>query len=623
MRRALTSLAFLTPLVAGQTSSSPVSKVVELLSSMSNELEAEEKTTTAAHDKKACHCKTQTASLKAGIEEDGKTMDSETAKQVAATSKNTAAGVNRSAAAKAVKEHQDSMATATALRAREAEEFTGNQLDLTQSVQALKNALVVLDKHSFMQVASSKDLKKVALVLGSQLKRYQSRLAISPVERRSLEAFIQGPTVQAYGNQSGQIIGILSEMLEDFKNDLKGMVESEATGKASHTELMREKQSLVKDGNEKQIKYNIEFNDSKAALEQARVAFAQAETSQAGRQGDLVTLNADCKTASEAYNARKTKRTEEIVAVTQAIGILNAPENFALFGRSNFSFMQISSKNSGFDKAGFVLAQAVRDGAFTDIIRAIDVMVKELDKEYQTDADKQDQCKSNIAEVNTDIATAASNIVKTKLQVEANKNEMEEAQGKIDKTIAAIAAAETTQKKLSEDRAKEHKANQENLDDQAESIRVLGQALSVLQKVFKASFLQVKARTTVNSNKVLNLIETIIGDAETNRKLTAQGEHDAQASYENEFKGLNGEIKAQTAIETTQLRIVANKETKGAELKTSLEGYEQGEKSLDMKKEAFHDDCDGLLKNFETRRVHRDEEKIALNEAKAFLKNMN
>jgi len=58
-------------------------------------------------------------------------------------------------------------------------------------------------------------------------------------------------------------------------------------------------------------------------------------------------------------------------------------------------------------------------------------------------------------------------------------------------------------------------------------------------------------------------------------------------------------------------------------LKTSLEGYEQGEKSLDMKKEAFHHDCDGLLKNFETRRVHRDEEKIALNEAKAFLKNMN
>merc|ERR1719399_1846481 len=100
---------------------------------MSKQLEAEAEADQEIYDKMACWCTTndkeKTAAIEAGT---GKSAQLTT--EIANLDKEIAA-------------NQAALDKATALRQKQLAEFNAEEKDLLQSIQALKNAVVVLSKH--------------------------------------------------------------------------------------------------------------------------------------------------------------------------------------------------------------------------------------------------------------------------------------------------------------------------------------------------------------------------------------------------------------------------------------------------------------------------------------------
>merc|ERR1719316_2390804 len=119
------------------------------------------------------------------------------------------------------------MDKANAIRMKKQAEFNAEE----------KDVIVVLSKHhpsSFMQVpagAHAGALMQVAATLQHEMQKHDDLLqgVLSHAQRRAAASFLQAPAdyfdasptfKQAYAPQSGQILGILKQMLETFEQNL-------------------------------------------------------------------------------------------------------------------------------------------------------------------------------------------------------------------------------------------------------------------------------------------------------------------------------------------------------------------------------------------------------------------
>jgi hypothetical protein len=381
----------------------------------------------------------------------------------------------------------------TALRQQEQEKFQETEKELVQSIGALESAITVLSKHnSFMQTGST-DFHEVASVLSSQLSKYQSRHMgeITPSQRNSLEQFIQQPSYGAYQSQSGEIFGILGNMKDEFTSDLAEERKMEADAVDTYAKGKKIKEETIKAQETAYKTQSTKAADSKAAAAEAEAAKSAAEESLAKATALLDEATASCATSASDYEARVKVRAEEMAAVAKALEFLNSDEAHALFNKT-FNFLQIAAgnnarahqlmkaqatlKQAGFDfrkKDMFVLAQAIKAGAFDKVIKAIDDLVKEIDATIASDAQKKDEYTQLIFDKKSKLAALNNKIEKEeakKASLESKKAALEESIAKLEEEIAAT---QKDQKELSQAREQQNKEYQTAVADQNASIQVL------------------------------------------------------------------------------------------------------------------------------------------------------
>merc|ERR1719379_1186269 len=150
-----------------------------------------------------------------------------------------------------VAENQKALDTATALRTKELAEFNAAEKDALQSIQALKNAILVLSKHhpgSALLQMSTPQMLEIATILSHEMQKNSAVLegVLTPEQKKAVAAFEQSPEdyfdaeptfKQSYAPASGQIFGILKQMKETFESNLSASQKEELANQKAYEDL--------------------------------------------------------------------------------------------------------------------------------------------------------------------------------------------------------------------------------------------------------------------------------------------------------------------------------------------------------------------------------------------------
>jgi hypothetical protein len=416
------------------------------------------------------------------------------------------------------------------------QDFSAEDLELKKTINALKTAVKILGGHhgGFLQDASASLKEKTAFknavqsVLGSETT--QSLLSDKPevlsmlqraigVENVDGIALIQQPGYASYAPQSGQIFGIMQQMLEETEDKRsEAAKEEEARQKGCDDGIAAGKEEL-KLMKETTAKKEGRLGEVTAANEAAKAAYDIAFEKKQDAVAFLKKLTAQCDQSKADFTSRTKSRNLEMDAINDTIKILDSDEAFASFGKT-LSFVQIkahkksllSGKGSIADalfddgtpqeraahrleeaaskSAKVALIQqlvrstAIDNGAIKKVQKAIDDLVAELKQVQADEVDFRDACVKDKNRINKDLA-----------QKDMEKEDGENLKATLEEDIAAdakhIAKTEEESKALADDAAAATKDREEEhaeylaaAEEQQTTIAILSKAMERLNQVY-------------------------------------------------------------------------------------------------------------------------------------------
>jgi len=639
----------------------PVSKVITLLKDMQAELEAEAKADQEVYDTFACWCETnEKEKTKAIADAEAKINELNTLiEELTATS---ARLTNEIAMLEdEVGKNQGGLDKATAMRFKDQGEFNEEESDLLQSIRALKSAIIVLSKHhkdaaALLQVGVNQgQMMQVATVLEHEIQKHAALLdgVITHKQRKQVMSFVQqAPSAGSYAPASGQILGILKQMLETFETNLAQTQKDETTGSADYENVKATKEHEIGTGQDQIETKTQELATTDEKNAQAKTDLEDTEAALAADKKFLENLRAQCSQMDAEWEARSKTRAEEMEAVAKALEILSGDDAHDLFTKT-FNFIQMreakSKQNHRRGRASkllatfarkthnpklMTLALRIRLDAFTKVKKAIDDLLADLMKQQADEVKLKDYCNEALNE-NT---RQTQDKERTKKSLEATIEDLtmtiEELTEALTTLKAEIKEMEFQKQRAGEDREKENVEFQKTVADQRATQKLLTQALEVLKgfydkKAKAAALVQAGKQTpppgfkayekNKSSGGVMGMIQTIIDDAKHEEQETITAEADAQKAYETFVKDTNASVEQKTK------EIIAKSEEKAKATEEKVMSEETLAKTMtdleDLATESakLHGECDFVLKNFEIRQSSRMAEMEALKQVKAIL----
>ena len=652
----------------GSSKERPVAKVVRMLEDMKVELQAAKETDDKVYEELTCWCTGGTDEKKNAIElGEAKMSDLQSAMgEYGAKVEELREGLATTKTK--LREDKAALDTAVAIRMKENKVFHEEEVDMLDAIQGCDNALKVLSKHH-----SLAQIKEVGKSLQALTAMQLAKDNLGRDKMAVLKAFLQEaedssisrlriPGMQSYAPQSGQIVGILSQMKEDFEGDLKNAQAEEATAVSEFTQLKKAKEDELAAGKAQQDQLEQDDAEFREKNAQAYEEYLDTEEQVNTDTEFLRNLKKRCATADEEYAARTKGRLAELEAVAETIAFLNSDEAAGSFDKTvNTAFLQTASltvagKEDARQKASQVLrrtgnaqlallASSVQLDAFEKVKVAIDDMVKELGKQQKEEVEHRDFC---IAETNKNTRETAE-MYDTKALLETTiadtTKTVEELTKDIDERTKAIAQMQKDMKRSSEVREAENGEFQEEVMNQRITQGILQKACDRMNQVYSdmkvsleqdgaAPHTQTSATATDPGNgparfdkyeqsgsgdKIVKMIEDIIADSKESENEALRSEQDAQSAYENNMKDLNKSITEHNRAITNNTENKAKAEQTLTAAKADFKSTMRELEGLNDVLKSLHNQCDFVVRNFEARQAARSQEMDALNEAKAIL----
>jgi len=645
----------------------PVSKVINLLKDMQKQLEKEQEEDEEIYEKLACWCETNDKEKTKAIAEAEARITDLTSKIEELTGLSAELNTEIKALEQERAANQESLEKATALRQKQLAEFNAEEKDLLESISALKAAITVLSKHhsaSLLQVPRGHVLS-VAATLEHEMQKHSSLLqgVLTPSERRVAQAFIQQPEdyfnaaptfKQSYAPQSGEIFGILRQMLETFEANLSDSQKEELANQKAYDELKAAKEAEIQAGTEQIDSKTQELATTDEKNAQAKVDVQDTKDSLAADEQFLMMLKEKCAMTDKEWEERQKTRQLEMEAVSKALAVLSSDDAHDLFTKTfNPALVQKESAahSERRSKAAQLLASVaqkvhsprlstlatqVRLDAFTKVKKAIDDMIAALLKEKADEIKHRDFCISSFNENQLETERKEREKQDLTALIEDLEMTIKQLTEAIDALKSEIAEMQVQLKRAGEDREKENKEFQTTVADQRETQKLLTAALGILKEFYAekgAAFAQSKQEPAgpppppgfdaYKKNEaapgVMGMIQQIIDDAKAMEKDTIRDEEDAQKAYEDFVKETNASIEAKSKDIVNKSEAKAKAEADLVKAKEDKEGVMLELEQLSNYNAQLHSSCDFVMKNFEVRQTARDEEVEALKQAKAIL----
>eukprot|EP00971_Amphidinium_carterae_P209694 4159675-Amphidinium_carterae.1 len=461
--------------------SRPVSKVISLLKDMLKELEKDAEEDEEVYEKLACWCETNDKDKTKSISAAESSIADLTTQIEELTASSAQLDTETKHLEAEVAKNHASLEKATAVRQKQLASFNAEEKDLLQSISSLKAAVTVLSKHhpSLLQL-SEQHAATVTAAVQQAMQRHGSLLkgVLTASQSRLMASFMQSKGLaQPYQAQSGEIFGILRQMLETFEGNLEDSRKEELEAQQAFEELKAAQEEQIAAGQDQLDTKTQEKATTDEKLAKAKVDLKDTKNSLTADQQFLTMLKEKCQMTDQEWEERQKTRQDEIEAVSKALAVLSSDDAHDLFTKTfNPSFLQKTSQESASaarrSKVSAELASAarrlnnprlaalatrVRLDAFTKVKAAIDDMVTQLLKEKKDEIEHKDWC---VEEFNTNELQTQSK-GRDKEDVLAHVEDLESTLDALTKAIKVIEAEikemQVQLKRAGEDREKENK----------------------------------------------------------------------------------------------------------------------------------------------------------------------
>jgi len=390
----------------------PIRKVVTLLQKMQQKVEADGDREADLYAKFQCYCKTGQGDLAASISaaEDkvsslSSSIEAGTAKLASAKSALEKAQADRSAAKTAISE-------ATALREKEAATFATFKSDHEANVAAIAKAVDAISKGvagSFLQTPAAQVLRHAL-----------SKSDLGGSDQEEVVAFLSHRT--GYVPQSGEILGILKQMGDEMSGSLADGTASEKEAIATYEGLLAAKTKEVEVLTSTVESKTQLIGDLSVSTTQMSEDLTDTQETLAGDQKFLAELEKGCETKAAEWEERSKTRSEELLALSDTIKVLNDDDALELFKKTlpsaASSLIQVQQGMSTLRTQALTVLSSARQtaaagerrglqavmlalsdkstGGFGKVIKLIDDLVKLLGQEQTDDDNKREYCSEQL-----------------------------------------------------------------------------------------------------------------------------------------------------------------------------------------------------------------------------------
>jgi len=633
----------------------PIRRVVTLLQNMQKKVEEEGAKENKLFEKFMCFCKNGLGDLK-------DTVDAAEAKVPKVTSALAGAEAMQEQLEKDIGElkggAEDAKATiakAKGIRTKEAASFAKDSSDKKTNIAALKKAVAAIKggmAGKFLQTSTENVATLQQIVINMDM---------SSTDRDMLTAFLsQG---NGYAPASGEILGMLNQMLETMQAELDEITMAEEKAIKDFDALIAAKKKELNANTgaleskiERAAEVGLEIVEMKEDLDDTQKALIEDKKF-------LAELEKDCGTKEEEWNKRCKIRAEEPLAIGDTIKILNDDDALDLFKKTlpSPSLLQTlvtsaevkqqalaALKASKGDSRLDFIALALRtkaQGTFDKVIGMIDEMVALLQEEQTQDDEKKKYCEAELDKTEDEKKELERKVDDLLKAQEEGKDTLATLGDEIEAPADGIKKLDKQVAEATENRKEENTEYKEEMSANAGAKKLLEMAKGRLAKFYSpksaaASLLTVSLhevaaaaaapppppetwgaykKQTEEAGGILNMIQMMISDVEKEITESKTEEENAQGEYETLIAD-SGEKRRMDS------KSLSDKESAKADLEKALQQMAKEEKTTKFEVMAtaetlkdLHLECDWLLNNFEARKEARIGEIDALKKAKAVL----
>jgi len=486
---------------AAESVANPVRRVVTLLENMAKKVSSEGEAEEELYKKFMCYCTSTGGELAAAIQE-AQSKAPQLESQIEEAEENLAttkldlkkAQDDRTAA-------KEALASATAQREKDNKAFVAEETELKMYVDGLTKAIGAIEKGvagGFLQGGAGTQLVRRAVEASSSSTEY---------DKQSVLDFLQGTGAQGYVPKSGEVTGILKQMLDSFASNLKEVQEAEAKAVATFEELTTAKSKQVN-------VLTAEIESKTSRIGELQVGVVSMKQDLQATQGSLAEdlkfaeqIQKDCDSKTGEWEERKKLRAEELVAIHETIKILNDDDALELFKKTlpSPSLLQSEAISQTMRKKAVALISAARAGkrpaerarldflslalqgrgfSFAKVIAMIDGMVKLLGDEQVEDENKKEYCGKSLDTAEDKAKALTQKISDTETAIADAKETMEACVKEIDALQKGIKDLDKSVEEATEQRKEENDEYKELISSNSAAKELLEFAKNRLNKFY-------------------------------------------------------------------------------------------------------------------------------------------
>jgi len=487
----------------------PIRKVVNLLQSLREEVEAEGRKEKELFDKFVCYCTTNTEKLTAAIDTGRSNIGDYEATMKELSGSNAALELEIKDLKEDLEENQKAIADATGVREKETEEYQSESAEMSTAIASLDKAIPAIEKG----MAPADALMQVGLggkANGAKLLAH----APSMEDHVVLAGLLQGGDAAVAGVVgSGQILGILQQMRDNFKEDLAASTKSEEESAKTYDELKSAKEKQIAALTSELREKVSRVSSQKAVLAETKENHEDATAALAADETYIAELKQSCKDKSAEFDQNTRDRNIEIQAIGEAVKILNEDSALDLFKKTvpqpmePPSFVQVkdgkqtlrrlaeamqraakvlpAGEFAGVQLVQLQLLQAEPD-QFGPVKKMITDMVASLQKEQKDDSAQRDFCNKALPQSAVDKASIQQGMDDKSRSMDEMKTEVTSLEDKIKGMTAEIAELDAAVQASTEQRKEENAFHTQAMSESMMAMQLLNKAKDKLAAVYQA-----------------------------------------------------------------------------------------------------------------------------------------
>jgi peptidoglycan hydrolase CwlO-like protein len=612
--------------IAGVRAVNPVSKVLDLLTSLQSKMVKEGEVEEEQYGKFVRLCQNNARQLQWELNDsaDRLAQQKATIEKAASDIESDEAAISELSAT--IQTAESDIAKAEKLRAKQHSDYSARDADFAETISTLSRAIEDAKKASFAQFSSHAVSR-----LSQAFEVLVQAGSIDSSDRTRLQSLMQSSedaqdrvVVQSHKGQDS-VVDVFADMLEKAEAQRGKSTRKETEAAHSHTTMVAALKEKVRNAND-------ELSDAKhhkAAAEETKAStegdLAVTSKDADSDKNELASLQTDCMVKASDHQASVEERNEELKALEAAKKIIEEKTG----GATNraYSLLEVQSKTQSQDYIDVIdelkalsrrnndfslslltsqISSTVKTASssgvdpFAKVKGLIENMIVRLVDEGKKEADAKAYCDKEMKETEEKKAEHEEDIESLSGKIKKRESSVERLTADIATLEADLAHIATMQKEMDENRAAERAEYEIQSSDYKQGIEGIQMAIKVLKDYYGKSSLLQHDPAEGESTGIIGMLEVAESDF---TKLLGEVEVDEKesAKYYEETTETNKITKAEkkTAVEyktkeqaetKSELEeLSGDRESEQSELDAVLDYYSKIKKQCVAKPEPYEE----------------------------------